>query len=425
MSTIESYAVKFQNVSKSYPLYPNIISQILGNIGIKSSSLNYKKAIDSLNLKIGHGEKVGLIGHNGSGKTTFLKLICGFTLPSSGQVLVDGSVQSLMQRGYGFNDSLSGLENIRNALIYNGLPENHLLAAEQDIIDFVELGDFIHHPIRTYSLGMRARLEYAAVTAISPDILVIDEVLGAGDGYFVSKCANRMRKLVKHTTLLLVSHSLDQIREYCDRVIWIDRGCLREDGPVDKVLANYSNHMSAKTSSLRVNSSLPAHASYPEEEHVSLLNKIDLVYERAIDDDSISAFSFSTGSSNCLSAETGDNLAFQLSINLQKPMSFVILGFTTAGGYAFEMTCVDLLPAGLSQFSIQTDKIEVGVGNYILIPAFFDVESRSPIAINRHHYLKLQMLEANWSEPPLVHFNGDWYSGSSMTSIASKVSPWV
>ena len=180
-------AVQLRNVSKRFPLYGSALRQMLGYLGIGANNVRYKKAIDGMNLTIDHGEKVGVVGHNGSGKTTLLRLINGFTSPTSGEIVADGSIQSLMQRGYGFNDALSGIENIRNSLVYNGLPAEALATAEADIIDFVELGDFLSHPVKTYSLGMRARLEFAAATAIYPDVLVIDEVLGAGDGYFVHK----------------------------------------------------------------------------------------------------------------------------------------------------------------------------------------------------------------------------------------------
>ena len=243
-------AVQLRDAGKRFALYGSPLRQMLGYLGVGTRGVAYKQAVDGVYLTIAHGEKVGVIGHNGSGKTTLLRLITGYTRPTSGRVEVDGTIQALMQRGYGFNDALSGLENIRNALVYNGLPASMLAEAEADIVDFVELGEFLHHPVKTYSLGMRARLEFAAATAIHPDVLVIDEVLGAGDGYFVHKSARRMRQLVADTTLLLVSHSLDQIREYCDRVLWMDGGRLREDGPVDQVLGNYRRYMSERSARL-------------------------------------------------------------------------------------------------------------------------------------------------------------------------------
>ncbi|MFN7401520.1 MAG: ABC transporter ATP-binding protein, partial [Alphaproteobacteria bacterium] len=243
--------ITLKNVDKTYRLYGSPLRQMLGYLGLGTKNVPTQKALSNINLTVCKGERVGIVGHNGSGKTTLLRAITGYTALSRGTVEVIGSTQALMQRGYGFNDHLSGLENIRNAMVYNGLPKAAMAAAEADIVDFVELGEFLYHPLKTYSLGMRARLEFAAATAIRPSVLIIDEVLGAGDGYFVRKSAARMRGLMENTTLLLVSHSLDQIKEYCDRVIWMDAGIIREDGPTESVLNHYRHYMNARMASLR------------------------------------------------------------------------------------------------------------------------------------------------------------------------------
>lgn len=417
-------AVQLRNVSKRFPLYGSALRQMLGYLGIGARNVRFKQAIDGINLTIGHGEKVGVIGHNGSGKSTLLRLITGFTRPTSGEIHADGSIQALMQRGYGFNDALSGVENIRNALLYNGLPAEAMTEAEADVVDFVELGDFLHHPVKTYSLGMRARLEFAVATAIHPDMLVIDEVIGAGDGYFVQKCARRMRQLVEDTTLLLVSHSLDQIREYCDRAVWIDRGRLREDGPVDQVLANYRRYMSERSATLKTAAPTAAQASVSARQHARLMKKVAAMLGFSLGEGAIEHFSFDGDEYHCLSIETGDPLALRLAAVLQKPMRPVILGMTADGGFVFEMEFDQMLPAGRHEIVMRTRKTEVGVGNYVLIPALRDPESPAAITIGQQH-LELHMAVTNWSDPPLVHLDGEWRSGVSQKSIASKVSAWV
>ena len=417
-------AVELRNVSKQFPLYGSALRQMLGYLGIGARNVRYKQAIDGINLTIGHGEKVGVVGHNGSGKTTLLRLITGFTRPTSGEIVADGSIQALMQRGYGFNDALSGIENIRNALVYNGLPAEVMAAAEADIVDFVELGEFLHHPVKTYSLGMRARLEFAAATAIHPDVLVIDEVLGAGDGYFVHKCARRMRQLVEDTTLLLVSHSLDQIREYCDRVIWIDRGRLREDGPVDQVLANYRRYMSEQSATLKTAAPTAAQASVTARQHARLIEKVTVMLGASVSEGAIEHFSFSGDEYHCLSVETGDPLALRFAAVLEKPMRPVILGMTADGGFVFEMEFDRMLPPGRHEIVMGARKTEVGVGNYVLIPALRDFENPTVITIGQQH-LELHMAVTNWSDPPLVHLDGEWRSGVSQQPITSKVSAWV
>ncbi len=412
--------VELRNVSKRFPIYRSTIRQVLGSFGIGSRAAHHKLAIDAIDLKIGRGERVGIVGRNGSGKTTLLRLINGFTRPSAGEIRVDGSIQALMQFGYGFNDELSGIENIRNALLYNELPISAMAEAEADIVDFVELGEFIQHPVKTYSLGMRARLEFAAATAIRPDVLVIDEVLGAGDGYFVHKCASRMRQLVADTTLLLVSHSLDQIREYCDRAIWIDDGCLRADGLVDKVLGDYRQFMSEQSS--RLKSSLAAQANVSASQHEALMEKVISIFGPESTGAIIRNFSFDGAS--CLSLETGDPLALRLSVALEKPMFPLVLGMTEDGGFVFELEIDEALPPGRHEVVLRTQRSEIGVGNYVLIPTLRNAEEPSGMIIGRQ-LLELQVAVTNWSDPPLVHLDGEWRSGPSLTRLASKVNAWV
>jgi ABC-type polysaccharide/polyol phosphate transport system ATPase subunit len=424
MKTDRKPVVQLRDACKRFPLYGSPLHQMMGYLGIGSGNVRYKQAIDSVNLTIGLGEKVGIVGHNGSGKTTLLRLITGFTCPSQGRILLNGSIQSLMHRGYGFNDSLSGIENIRNALVYNGLSHKAMAAAEADIVDFVELGEFLNHPVKTYSLGMRARLEFAAATAICPEVLVIDEVLGAGDGYFVNKCAIRMRQLVKDTTLLLVSHSLDQIKEYCDRVLWIDRGRLREDGPVDQVLGNYRRYMSELSSTLKTASPTAEQVIVSAEQHARLMKKVTAIFGESAGGGGIEHFSFFGDEYLGSSIETGEPLALRLAAVLQKPMRPIVLGLTGDGGFVFEMEYDRTLPVGNHEIVMHARKTEVGVGNYVLIPALRDPENSALVTIGQQH-LELQMAATNWSDPPLVHLDGEWRSGASQYPIASKVNAWV
>ncbi len=419
-------AVQLRDVGKRFALYGSPLRQMLGYLGVGSRGVAYKQAVDGVNLTIAHGEKVGVIGHNGSGKTTLLRLITGYTRPTSGQVEVDGTIQALMQRGYGFNDALSGLENIRNALVYNGLPVSMLAEAEADIVDFVELGEFLHHPVKTYSLGMRARLEFAAATAIHPDVLVIDEVLGAGDGYFVHKSARRMRQLVADITLLLVSHSLDQIREYCDRVIWMDGGRLREDGPVDQVLGNYRRYMSARSARLLrgTGSGAVQAAGIGAERQAALQEKLREMFGPGEDGGRIHAFTFEVDTGGVQALETGDPLALHLDVTLERPMHPVVLGLTEHGGFVFEMAAGGELPAGRHALTLRSPRLEVGVGNYVLVPALKQV-GREGYPVLGMTPLELHMAATNWSDPPLVHLDGQWLSGSGRQPINSKVNAWV
>lgn len=243
-----SPAIRLADVSKVYRLYGTPREQILDSMGFtrflpKSRRPNVREfhALKHVSLTIGKGERVGIIGRNGAGKTTLLRLITGNFAPTTGAVEVNGSVQALMQLGLGFHPEFSGYENIRSALNYNGLTGKEFDAALADVVDFVELGDFLYQPLKTYSMGMNARLQFAAATAIHPDIMIVDEVLGAGDAYFAAKCAFRMKKLTSRegATLLLVSHSATQILQFCSRGIWLEAGEVIMDGPAIDVIGAY------------------------------------------------------------------------------------------------------------------------------------------------------------------------------------------
>lgn len=414
------------NVSKEYALYGSPLRQMLGYLGAGPKSVQRQRAVNNVNLSICQGEKIGVVGHNGSGKTTLLRLIAGFTQPTSGKVFAAGSIQALMQRGYGFNDALSGLENIRNALVYNGLRSDAFAAAEADIVDFVELGEFLHFPVKTYSLGMRARLEFAAATAIHPDVLVIDEVLGAGDGYFVQKCARRMRHLVENTTLLLVSHSLDQIREYCDRVIWMDGGCLREDGSAERVLTNYRRYMSERSARMLKGGGVCGAqvVSGISQRQLVFREKLQAMFGLGNDYGCIHGFSFESDIGNTQVLETGDPLALRMDLTIDRPMCPVVLGLTEHGGFMFEMAVGAELPPGQHSLTVRSARLGVGVGNYILVPALLQ-SGRYGYSVNCAMQLELQMAATNWSDPPLVHLEGEWFSGDGRTPIESKVNAWV
>ncbi|MFC7286921.1 ABC transporter ATP-binding protein [Herminiimonas glaciei] len=419
-------AIKLDGASKTFPLYASPLRQMLGYIGIGKRNVSSKLALDNISLEIGHGERVGIVGHNGSGKTTLLRLIIGYTQATSGTVVIDGDVQALMQTGYGFNDDLTGLENIRNALVYNGVSTADAQIAEEEIIDFVELGEFLHHPLKTYSLGMRARLEFAAATAISPDVLAIDEVLGAGDGYFVRKCALRMRHLMSKTTLLLVSHSLDQIREYCDRVIWLDGGKIRADGPVAETLQQYREYMNAQSERRFSESEAAGGKSThnPAAPPPQLFDKIRALF--SLTDPQapfIREFSYANGES-AKTLDIGAKLSLHLSTNDTPGLQPVILGFTDQGAFIFEFEINADGQSASPSTILNAERLGVGVGSYVLFPALRDPVVKRIVQVSNHP-LNLQMAQTNWSDPPLVHLDGQWHSGNARVAIASKISGWV
>jgi lipopolysaccharide transport system ATP-binding protein len=236
-------AVKFSGVRKEYRLYDSISQQAIDVLGLSWlrfwRPIRYRTftALDGIDLEIRHGERVGIVGRNGAGKTTLLKLITRNFVPTAGEIEINGDVQALMQTGLGFHGEFTGYENIKSSLIYSGLSGDELESAVNDIVDFCELGDFLNQPLKTYSLGMRTRLQFAAATAIKPGIVIIDEVLGAGDAYFAGKSSERIKRLTSEgATLLIVSHSMAQILQFSNRAIWMDKGQIVASGkPLDIV----------------------------------------------------------------------------------------------------------------------------------------------------------------------------------------------
>jgi len=200
--------------------------------------VNTYAALDHVNLSFKRGERVGLVGHNGSGKTTILSVIGGIYRRYEGEVHVRGRVSMMLALGAGFCPELSGRENIVLNGVLQGMTRAEMLERMDDIIDFADIGDFIDSPVYQYSSGMQARLGFGVATAINPEILLVDEVMAVGDKDFAAKCEKRISKLLASgTTLFLVSHNYDDIHKYCDRVVKLDHGHVVEDGPTNLVLS--------------------------------------------------------------------------------------------------------------------------------------------------------------------------------------------
>jgi len=424
-------AIEVVQLRKRYPLYRGRLAQALGALGVPGAAFSWKVALDGIDIAIQRGEKVGVIGRNGSGKTTLLRLVMGQTLPNGGRIEINGTVQGLMQTGFGFHDEMSGLDNIANALVYNGIAGRQFEEAVSDVVDFVELGKFIQHPLKTYSLGMRARLEFATATAIRPDILVIDEVLGAGDGYFVSKCAARMRDITADSTLMLVSHSLDQILQYCDRVVWLDNGRIVDDGPAQPVVTAYRHFMAnqyTKERGLRQDAStlydpdgLPSREGKVPPEVLALRPTLEPQPPLAI-----VACRFEGEDPAFHATETGRPLDVSCTVRCvgSRAVRPVIFGATQHGALLFEAAAAPTTVVGERTIRLSNRNFNIGVGNYVLVPALRDAESGEILCVGEHT-LALRMLPTNWSDPPRIHLDGEWRDGSSGATLETKISAWV
>lgn len=237
--------VIFDQVSKSYPFYHHITG------GLKNLIFNFPKAIrefkqmkfdalKDISFTIEQGECVAFVGRNGAGKSTTLGLIAQVLKQNKGKIFIDGRVSPLLELGGGFHPELTGYENIKLNGVLLGLSRKQVTSRLKDIIDFSELGDFINQPIRTYSSGMLARLGFSVIAHLDPDILLIDEVLAVGDASFQQKCLKKMDEFKEQgVTIILVTHSISDVRRLCERVIWIDNHKLKMDGASQLVLDEY------------------------------------------------------------------------------------------------------------------------------------------------------------------------------------------
>jgi ABC-2 type transport system ATP-binding protein len=193
-----------------------------------------------VNLRLEHGARVALVGHNGAGKTTLLRLLAGIYEPTRGVAEIRGRVAPIFDLGVGMDPEISGLENIMIRGLFLGMTRKQMEDRVDDIAEFTELGDFLRMPLRTYSTGMRVRLALGVVTSIDPEILLLDEGIGAVDAAFLEKSKRRLSELVDRSGLLVfASHSDEFLRELCDTAIWMEHGQVRQQGPIEEVLHAY------------------------------------------------------------------------------------------------------------------------------------------------------------------------------------------
>ena len=196
--------------------------------------------LQDVDLTVGRGEAVALLGHNGSGKSTVLRLIAGIYQTSSGTVRTEGRITAVIELGAGFHPELTGAENIALYAAVLGLTRRELAEHYDEIVEFAAIPDLPDTPLKYYSSGMEARLAFSVAVCLQPDILLLDEVLAVGDQAFRERCLQRLRQHhARGGTLVLVSHELEQLRELCTRAVWLDQGRILMDGPIDMVLERY------------------------------------------------------------------------------------------------------------------------------------------------------------------------------------------
>src|SRR5690625_3507007 len=235
-------AIVVEDVSKKYTLYKNTKDRLLDFFSPKSLGESFY-ALQNVNFTANHGEVVGFIGTNGSGKSTLSNIIAGIVPETSGKVTVNGDT-SLIAVAAGLKNDLTGRDNIELKLLMLGFNKEEIKNLEDDIIEFSELGDFIDQPVKSYSSGMKSRLGFSISVNVDPDILIIDEALSVGDRAFAEKSLDKMIEFKEEgKTMIFVSHSLSQMRKFCDKILWLEFGRVKAYGDVGKVIPQYEEFL--------------------------------------------------------------------------------------------------------------------------------------------------------------------------------------
>ena len=249
----DEYAIQVKDVTKIYKLYDKPIDRLKESLNPLHK--NYHKdfyALNHISFQVKKGETVGIIGTNGSGKSTILNIITGVLTTTEGDVQVKGVISALLELGAGFNSDYTGIENIYMNGTMMGFTRKEMDAKLQDILDFADIGDFVYQPVKTYSSGMFVRLAFALAINVDPEILIVDEALSVGDVFFQSKCYRRMDEIRKNgTTILMVTHDMGSIIKYCDKVVLLNKGEFIAEGEPGRMVDMYKKILAGQMDSLK------------------------------------------------------------------------------------------------------------------------------------------------------------------------------
>jgi len=362
-------AIEVNNITKHFKVYPDKGAQLKERLLFrKRSRFEIRDVLRGISFDVKKGEAVGLIGHNGCGKSTTLKLLTRIMYPDSGTITMNGRVSSLIELGAGFHPDMSGRENIyTNAAIF-GLTKKEIDARLKDIVEFSELEEFIDNPVRTYSSGMYMRLAFSVAINVDADILLIDEILAVGDTNFQTKCFNRLRELkAAGITIIIVTHDLSTIEKFCDRAIWLNEGVIVKEGRSPEVVDAYFNFMNQKRIEAEKQDEEPEEAAPETESEPEKAEEEEPAAEENSGGIDYSANRFGLKYIEITKARmigesgkdgrifsTGDKITIEMDYKVNKPLDEYIFGF---GFYTLEGQCLYGNNTQLDRMTVKTDKM--------------------------------------------------------------------
>lgn len=392
--------IEVKNITKKFKIYMDKGSQLKERLLFhKRNRYEEREVLKGISFQVKKGEAVGLIGHNGCGKSTTLKLLTKIMYPDSGEIIMKGRISSLIELGAGFHPDMSGRENIyTNASIF-GLTKKEIDARLDEIIAFSELEEFIDNPVRTYSSGMYMRLAFSVAINVDADILLIDEILAVGDTNFQTKCFNRLRELkAKGMTIIIVTHDLATIEKFCDRSVWINDGLIVCEGRSDEVVDAYLNFMNQKkveSEPAPPANNMPAtEETPPENSEVNDSGEIDYSANRfGLKYVEIrKAEMLNSENKDVRIFRTGDRLSVKIHYHVNKTIDEYVFGF---GFYTLEGEClygnntqidrIKINPQNTDgTVSVIIEKLPLIAGKYVLNVAVVDADG-TPMDFYRNY----------------------------------------
>jgi len=398
-------AIEVNDVTKKFKVFLDK-GYTLKELTLFSKRRKYeeREVLKGISFEVKKGEAIGLIGHNGCGKSTTLKLLTKIMYPDSGTIEMKGRVSSLIELGAGFHPDMSGRQNIyTNASIF-GLTRKEIDQRMDDIIAFSELEEFIDNPIRTYSSGMYMRLAFSVAINVDADILLIDEILAVGDANFQAKCFNKLREIkAEGTTIVIVSHALGQIEQICDRSIWIHDGLIRAEGKVYDVHAGYLKYMSEKLQDTLENHSSTLEEIEKEQDEKGTCDNTEIEIEQqevmrwGAGDVQITELSFMSVDGEKKNVFiTGDDVILKLNYKIKKPVKDAVIGFSFSrndGIYCYGTnTQIDRMK---NYNLIQDGEVQICLNKIGLLPGeyYLDLEIKNIQGITQDYLKRTEKIQ--------------------------------